>query len=81
MKFIKAGIIFIIKFISSAFRWNQSKACRFYPSCSKYSIEAFQKFGIFMASWLTMSRICRCHPLNSGGYDPLPQSLSFELKG
>lgn len=46
--------------------------CRFYPTCSAYSLEAFQKFGFFKASWLSIKRIGRCNPFNEGGYDPLP---------
>lgn len=46
--------------------------CRFYPTCSSYAIEALQKHGAAQGSWLTTKRICRCHPLNPGGYDPVP---------
>lgn len=47
-------------------------ACRFYPSCSTYALEALQKHGAAKGSWLTAKRICRCHPLNPGGVDPVP---------
>jgi len=46
--------------------------CRFYPSCSTYSIESFEKYGLFRAIGLSVRRICRCHPFNPGGYDPVP---------
>ena len=48
--------------------------CRFYPSCSVYSLQALRHFGALKGSWLTLKRIGRCHPWNSGGYDPVPQS-------
>ena len=46
--------------------------CRFYPSCSDYTIEAIEKRGIVYGLWLSLRRICRCHPWNPGGVDPVP---------
>ncbi len=46
------------------------RTCRFYPSCSQYFILSVQKFGLLRALWKGTCRICRCHPWNSGGYDP-----------
>lgn len=47
--------------------------CRFYPSCSSYAIEAVERFGPLKGSALAVHRICRCHPLNPGGFDPVPE--------
>ncbi len=47
-------------------------SCRFVPSCSQYGFEAISHFGIIKGGWLAVNRILRCHPLNAGGYDPVP---------
>ncbi|OQA83788.1 MAG: putative membrane protein insertion efficiency factor [Microgenomates group bacterium ADurb.Bin238] len=45
--------------------------CRFYPTCSEYSHQAIRKYGIIRGSVLSLKRLLRCHPLSSGGYDPV----------
>lgn len=47
-------------------------ACRFEPSCSVYSMEAYSRYGFWKGSWLTLKRLLRCHPFCPGGYDPVP---------
>lgn len=47
------------------------KACRFKPSCSEYTYQAIDKYGILWGAWKGLGRILRCHPLNKGGFDPL----------
>lgn len=46
--------------------------CRFYPTCSHYSIEAISKHGSIVGSYYTVRRLLRCHPWHAGGHDPIP---------
>lgn len=46
--------------------------CRFYPSCSDYAREAVERHGVVRGLWLALRRVGRCHPWNSGGFDPVP---------
>jgi uncharacterized protein len=47
--------------------------CRHTPSCSQYGLEALQKHGTLRGCWLTVRRICRCHPWGGCGHDPVPE--------
>lgn len=47
-------------------------ACRYYPSCSQYALEALERHGAWRGSLLAAKRIGRCHPFRAGGYDPVP---------
>ncbi len=47
-------------------------SCRFHPTCSHYSVEAFETRGFFIGLMLTIYRIMRCQPFCKGGYDPVP---------
>ena len=46
--------------------------CRFYPTCSNYSIEAIRTHGAARGSLLALRRVCKCHPWNDSGFDPVP---------
>ena len=54
---------------------NGPHVCRFVPRCSEYTYQAIAKYGILRGGYLGLSRIFRCHPLHSGGLDPLPDHL------
>lgn len=53
-------------------------ACRFEPSCSQYSIEAFKKHSLKNALILSIRRILSCRPGGKFGYDPVPKNLTEE---
>ncbi|GEM_PF-127535 len=53
---------------------KRTPTCRFFPTCSAYAIEAFQKRGFWAGLILTVYRILRCQPLCPGGFDPVPDT-------
>ncbi|ACV69424.1 membrane protein insertion efficiency factor YidD [Desulfohalobium retbaense] len=56
--------------------------CRFFPTCSEYTIQAVQEHGFWRGGYLAVRRISRCHPFHCGGVDPVPpkKSLSPDSK-
>jgi len=65
----------------AAYRWTLSPLlginCRHLPSCSDYAREAIDMNGPWKGGWLALSRLSRCHPWGSHGFDPVPD-LSHE---
>jgi putative membrane protein insertion efficiency factor len=49
------------------------QCCRFYPSCSSYTIDAIKQHGFLRGCFLSLKRILRCHPWCQGGFDPVPE--------
>jgi len=69
MKTVALQLIrFYQRFISPAF----PPSCRFTPTCSQYSYEAINRYGLRRGIWLSLRRLTRCHPFHPGGYDPVP---------
>lgn len=69
----KAGLG-LIRFYQRAISPLFPAACRYYPTCSNYALEAIQIHGFFKGSALAMWRILRCNPFSKGGVDPVPGS-------
>ncbi len=81
MKWLKPSFIAIslIRFYQLYISPLHRPSCRFYPSCSNYSIEAIKKFGLFQGGLMSLFRIIRCAPWSAGGYDP-PVKPLFNFK-
>lgn len=62
-----ALIGFYRRFISPAL----PRMCRFHPSCSVYAQEAVTRYGFLRGAGMAAIRLCKCHPLHKGGFDPV----------
>lgn len=70
---MKVILLKIIKFYQICISpYKRYCSCRFYPTCSQYTYEAIEKYGIFKGGYLGLRRILKCHPFHKGGYDPVP---------
>lgn len=49
------------------------QVCRYYPSCSSYSLQCYQRFGLVRGLWMTIARLVRCNPFSQGGIDDVPE--------
>ncbi len=66
----KAGMA-MIRFYQVSTRW-MPPSCRYTPTCSEYTRQAIEKYGLLKGSWMGAKRIARCHPFRPGGHDPVP---------
>ena len=71
---IKRFILFLINIYQKISALTPAR-CRFYPTCSEYMKQAIMRFGVFRGGILGIKRIVKCHPLNEGGYDPVPDEI------
>ena len=72
-----------LRFYKTAISPLLQPACRFLPTCSSYSVEAYTRYGFGKGSILTAWRLLRCNPFGSSGYDPVawpPPGLAWLLK-
>lgn len=69
---LKAVLIKLITLYQYTLSLLIGQQCRFYPSCSQYSKEAIERFGVARGTALGCKRIASCHPWHAGGYDPVP---------
>lgn len=71
---MRSALTGIIRFYRYFISPQLAPSCRFWPSCSAYAEEAVQVHGALRGGWLSARRLCRCHPWNAGGVDPVPRS-------
>ena len=69
--------VYIIKFYKLFISPLLPASCRYYPSCSDYSIQAIRRFGIARGGYLAARRILSCNPYGGSGFDPVPDTFSF----
>ena len=71
-KGLKAMVILLIKIYQKVVSPWTPASCRYNPTCSSYSVQAFQKHGLWKGFVMTIKRIGSCHPWGGSGYDPVP---------
>ncbi len=77
MKYLLMFPIWIYKQTLSKLMPN---VCRFTPTCATYFLEALDRRGAIVGTWLGVRRLCRCHPWGGEGYDPVPLTGNTESR-
>ena len=70
----------LIRFYQKKISPRTPPAGRLEPTCSQYTYEAIERFGVVYGILLGIGRILRCNPLFPGGYDPVPEKRVREKK-
>ena len=69
---LKKAALWLIRFYQKYLSPLTGPKCRYYPTCSHYTLEAIDRYGFFLGGALGTLRILRCNPLFPGGVDPVP---------
>jgi hypothetical protein len=69
---MRAIIVFLLRAYKRVISPLLPPACRFYPTCSEYTMEAVSRHGVLKGLLLGLKRLSRCHPFHAGGLDPVP---------
>ena len=70
---MKKFFLYIIRFYQKFISPIKPGKCRFYPTCSSYTYQAIEEYGVLYGVYLGIKRILRCQPFCEGGYDPVPK--------
>jgi len=77
-------LAFVMRALVLVYKWVISPvlpgSCRFYPTCSSYTLQALERHGALRGGWLGLKRFGRCHPWNAGGVDPVPGTPQPPIK-
>lgn len=65
-------LVWLIRLYQQTFSRILGPVCRYYPSCSAYGVTALERHGLVRGTWLTVTRVLRCHPWAAGGVDHVP---------
>lgn len=77
---MKKIILLLIRFYQKYISIFLGKNCRFIPTCSAYTYEAVERFGVIKGVYLGIKRILKCHPWHPGGFDPVPEKKKKNIR-
>ena len=69
---MKIIVLLVIRMYQRLISIHLGNNCRFDPSCSSYAHDAIDRYGVVRGAILATRRVIRCHPWDSGGFDPVP---------
>ncbi len=69
---VRAAFVFPIRLYQKYISPQLPRRCNYYPTCSRYAVEAIEEWGVLPGLALALWRLLRCNPFSYGGYDPVP---------
>ncbi len=71
---IKWLLIQLVRLYQNAISPLLGANCRYQPTCSQYTVEALNEWGVLRGGWISIKRILSCHPWGGFGFDPVPKN-------
>jgi putative membrane protein insertion efficiency factor len=68
---MKRFALYLIRLYQMTISQSSAHRCRFLPTCSQYTYEAIERYGLLKGGWMGARRLARCHPFNPVGVDPV----------